>query len=302
MKMFRTHSAALSVGARCASSSAVTRTKRTVRIGGASGFWGDSAIAAPQLLAAGTQLDYLVFDYLAETTLAIMARMKEKRPDAGYATDFVDITMKQIAPTLKKSGVKVISNAGGINPLACKTALEKTLRAVGVDLKVGVVLGDDLLDRSAVLRDTGVAEMFSGERMPDGIKSSNAYLGARPIAALLAEGCDVVITGRCVDSAVTLGACIHEFGWADDQYDALAGGTIAGHIIECGAGSGIRIAHVVRDPNHARGAGSVPRLWMKEPGGILGAHGDPAPDATCAFQARRPLVGCSPIGRNVTAG
>lgn len=206
---------------------------RPVRIGGASAFWGDSALAAPQLLKA-PNVDYLVFDYLAETTMAIMARMREKKPTLGYATDFVDVTMREIAPALAASGVKVISNAGGVNPLACKAALEEVLSSLGVELKVGVVLGDDLLDRSADLCGSAV-EMFDGRPFPDDAKSVNAYLGAKPIAALLAEGCDVIISGRAVDSAVTLGACMHEFGWKDDAYDALSGATLAGHIIECGA-------------------------------------------------------------------
>ena len=206
---------------------------RVVRIGGASAFWGDSAFAAPMLLKA--PLDYLVFDYLAETTMAIMAKMKEKRPESGYALDFVDITMRQIAPQLESTGVKVIANAGGINPLACKAALDKVLGELGVNLKVGVVLGDDLQAHADTLRAAGVAEMYSGATLPDQLTSINAYLGARPIAALLDRGCDIVLTGRVVDSAVTLGACMHEFGWRDDEYDRLAGASLAGHIIECGA-------------------------------------------------------------------
>ena len=141
--------------------------KQTIRIGGASGFWGDSAIATPQLLAPGTKLDYLVFDYLAETTLAIMSRMRAKDPAAGYATDFISM-MNDHSSTLKTQGVKVIANSGGINPLACKAALEHVLRKNGVDLKVGVVMGDELLDRSAALRERGVREMFSDKLMPAG--------------------------------------------------------------------------------------------------------------------------------------
>ncbi|KAL1523698.1 hypothetical protein AB1Y20_018629, partial [Prymnesium parvum] len=205
-----------------------------VRIGGASAFWGDSAIAVPQLLGGPEKLDFLVFDYLAETTLAIMAYMREKDSSQGYATDFVDTTIKRHAAQIKAEGVRLISNAGGMNPLGCKAAIEAELAAQGVDLKVGVVLGDDLVAQAAALR-PHVTDMYTGAPFPAHVKSVNAYLGARPIAALLDEGCDIVLTGRVVDSAVTLGACMHAFGWADHEYDRLAGGTIAGHLIECGA-------------------------------------------------------------------
>ena len=217
-------------------STSVTAKKKSVRIGGASGFWGDTAVAAPQLLKGGN-IDYLVFDYLAETTMAILAKMHEKKPELGYATDFVAVTMKHIAKQCKASGVKVIANAGGVNPLACKAALEAVLDAQGVDLKVGVVLGDDLLPRAEELRALASdVDLFDGTgSFPSKPLSINAYLGARPIAELLTQGCDVVITGRVVDSAVTLGACMHEFGWDDLEYDALSGATLAGHIIECGA-------------------------------------------------------------------
>lgn len=220
---------------RRASTSVLSNKK--IRVGCASGFWGDSAVAAPQLLKGG-KLDYLVFDYLAETTMAILAKMRQKKPDLGYATDFVAVTMTQIAEQCKTCGVKVIANAGGVNPLACKAALEAVLASQGVDLKVGVVIGDDLTSRSEELRNSGLVaqDLFQGTgSFPANPLSINAYLGARPIAQLLDEGCDVVITGRVVDSAVTLGACMHEFGWGDDEYDSLSGATLAGHIIECGA-------------------------------------------------------------------
>jgi hypothetical protein len=192
-----------------------------IRVGGACGFWGDSMIAAPQLLQGG-DLDYLVFDYLAEITLSIMAKARAKDPDLGYATDFVDLIARQFE-LLKAKGVKVISNAGGVNPSACARALKARADAAGCDLKIAVVLGDDLMDRAA------------GLGAPGEPWSANAYLGARPIAAALAMGADIVITGRCVDSAVTLGACMHEFGWAPDDFDRMAAGSLAGHILECGA-------------------------------------------------------------------
>lgn len=211
--------------------------REVVRIGGASGFWGDTAIAVPQLLGAA-ELDYLVFDYLAEVTMSILAAQRAKDPDSGYATDFVQIMMREALPTLKRRGIRVVANAGGVNPLACRDALLALASELGIELKVGVVLGDDLRARADEFTAAGVTEMFSGAAFPSPAKrvaSINAYLGAFPIARALDAGCDVVITGRCVDSAVTLGVLIHEFGWTEAQLDQLAQGTLAGHLIECGA-------------------------------------------------------------------
>ncbi|WP_213956595.1 MULTISPECIES: acyclic terpene utilization AtuA family protein [unclassified Variovorax] len=206
---------------------------KVVRIGGASGFWGDSMVAAPQLVKLG-RLDYLVFDYLAETTMAILAAARAKKPEMGYATDFVDIAMKSVLAEVKRQGIKVISNAGGINPHACAEALRALAAAEGISLRIAVVEGDDVSARMPELRANGARDMFTGESLPEKVLSANAYLGATPIAAALAAGAEVVITGRCVDSAVTLGALMHEFGWGPDQYDQLASGSLAGHIIECG--------------------------------------------------------------------
>jgi len=206
---------------------------RTIRVGGASGFWGDSGIAAPQLIAGGN-LDYLVFDYLAEITMSIMARQRAKDPDGGYARDFVAL-VDEHRDLLRERGIKVISNAGGVNPLACAAALRERLTTAGSPLRVSAIVGDDILHLADSLRSIGVTDMFTGTSFPEQPLSANAYLGATPIAAALAQGADIVITGRCVDSAVTLGACIHEFGWTDADLDALAGGSLAGHIIECGA-------------------------------------------------------------------
>ena len=208
-------------------------TRKIVRIGGASGFWGDSAVGAPQLVAAG--IDYLVFDYLAELTMSILINARNKDAALGYATDFVDVAMKSVLRDVAAKGIKVVSNAGGVNPQACAAALGKLCTESGVQLKIAVVEGDDVLERIAPLRERGVTEMFSGAPLPEKVLSANAYLGAIPIAAALARGADVVITGRCVDSAVTLGPLMHEFGWAHDDYDMLAQGSLAGHIIECGA-------------------------------------------------------------------
>ncbi len=206
---------------------------RIIRIGGASGFWGDSMVAAPQLVEHG-RLDYLVFDYLAETTMAILAGARRKRPELGYATDFVDIAMKSVLPGIVRQGIKVVANAGGINPQGCADALSALAASVGLSPRIAVVTGDDVSGEMPRLRAAGVADMFTGEALPERILSANAYLGALPVAKALAEGADIVITGRCVDSAVTLGPLIREFGWAVDDHDLMAAGSLAGHIIECG--------------------------------------------------------------------
>src|SRR5262249_11451727 len=199
-----------------------------------SGFWGDTETAAAQLVHHG-KVDYLVSDYLAEVTMSILAAQKLKNPQAGYATDFVSVVMAPLAREIAEHKIKVITNAGGVNPLACRDAVLKACAAAGVALKVAVVLGDDLLPRIEELRGLDLREMDTGAALPARITSMNAYLGGFPIARALSEGADVVITGRCVDSAVTLGALIHAFGWTMDDHDRLAAGTLCGHIIECGA-------------------------------------------------------------------
>lgn len=211
----------------------------TITIGGASGYWGDAALATPQLLAV-EGLDYLVYDYLAEVTMSIMARARAADPEQGYATDFVSAAMAPNLQRIAACGVKVIANAGGVNPRACAEALRKLIADQGLDLVVATVLGDDLMPRVQELADRSgkgaIREMFSAAAFPDParVASANAYLGAFPIAECLRRGADIVITGRCVDSAVTLGACIHAFGWQPQDFDRLAQGSLAGHILECG--------------------------------------------------------------------
>lgn len=207
------------------------RTK-PLRIGCATGFWGDSEAGATQLVMHGG-IDYLVFDFLAEITMSLLARARVKSPDTGFAHDFVRI-VASLAGELKSRGIKVVSNGGGVNPKACGEALSKQLQALGIDLKVAVVEGDDLSARGDEFRAAGVREMFSDAAMPSQFLSINAYLGAQPIAAALDAGADIVITGRVVDSAVALGPLVHEFGWSWGDWDKLATGSLAGHVIECG--------------------------------------------------------------------
>ena len=192
-------------------------------------------MATPQLLAAGG-LDYIVYDYLAEITMSIMARARARDQNRGFATDFVDAVLKPHLADIAAQGVKLISNAGGVNPQACAAAVTHLIDGVGLDLTVAVVTGDDLMADKAVFAQRGFTEMFSDQDFPDpeATASINAYLGAFPIAQALALGADIVITGRCVDSAVTLGACIDAFGWKPDEFNRLAGGSLAGHILECG--------------------------------------------------------------------
>lgn len=211
----------------------MTAMSKIVRIGCGAGFWGDSPEGPAQLVRKG-EIHYLVMDYLAEITMSILARMKAKKPELGYATDFVTMVMKPLAKEIAAKKIRVVTNAGGVNPDVCRDALLAVFKEAGVDLKVAVVRGDDLSARADAYRTAGTVEMFSGAAMPEKLASVNAYLGAFPIAAALDEGADVVITGRVVDSAVVLGPLIHEFGWKPGDYDLLSAGSLAGHIVECG--------------------------------------------------------------------
>jgi hypothetical protein len=206
---------------------------RTVRIGCAAGFYGDSQLSARQLVDTGN-IDYLVFDYLAEITMAILAKQRAKNPNMGFALDFVTVAMKDVLADCAAKGIKVVANAGGVNVPACIAALEQLCAEQNLDLRIGGVYGDDLLQREDLAR-TSMRENQTGEALPETLASMNAYLGARPIADALAAGADVVVTGRVVDSAVMLGPLMYEFDWAETDYDQLAQGSLCGHVIECGA-------------------------------------------------------------------
>ncbi len=214
-------------------SSVCKNISKTIRIGGASGFWGDSSVGASQLVQLG-QVDYVVFDYLAELTMSVLAAARLKNPELGYATDFVTVTMKAILQDVVAKNIKIVSNAGGMNPHACAAALAVIAAEQGVSIRIAVVEGDDVLPLIPALREKGVQELQSGAPLPERLLSANAYLGAAPIKQALDAGAQVVITGRCVDSAVTLGVLMHEFDWGFDELDKLAQGSLAGHLIECG--------------------------------------------------------------------
>ncbi len=205
--------------------------EKIIRIGGASGAWGDSPGALPQLLNAG--VDYLMMDYLAEVTMSLLARARLKDPAAGYPPDAVAY-LGAALPEIAARGVKIASNAGGVNPAACKRALEAKIAELGLALSVAMVEGDDVLPLLPQLREMDTREAVSGAALPEKLLTANAYLGALPVKAAFDAGADIVITGRCADSALALGILMHEFGWTETNYDELASGSLVGHILECG--------------------------------------------------------------------
>ncbi|MBI3448672.1 MAG: DUF1446 domain-containing protein [Acidobacteria bacterium] len=211
----------------------------TVRIGNGQGFWGDSVDAPVRLVREGP-LDYLTLDYLAEVTMSIMQKLKRRNPEAGYASDFVEL-IRRILPEIREKGIRVVANAGGVNPAACLKALSKVAREAGVTgMKVGSVAGDDILPRLDEILASGVplANMDDGRPLSairPRVEAANVYLSSFPIAEALGGGARVVVTGRSTDPGLTLGPLIHEFGWKAGDWDRLAAGTVAGHILECGA-------------------------------------------------------------------
>ena len=209
--------------------------KQKVRIGGASGALIDSTIGAPQLIERG-QVDYLIFDYMAELATQMYAKAKELNPQAGYSTEFTESIWKDNVQAIAARGIKIVASAGGLNPQRCRERMEELAREVGVKLNIALVEGDDLMGLVGKEGWRQFADMFDGARLPPAEKvvSMNAYLGGRAVAEALARGADVVVTGRVADSALALGPLMHEFGWKDTDYDLLAAGSLAGHIIECG--------------------------------------------------------------------
>ncbi len=214
--------------------------KQTVRVAGGQGFWGDS-LDAPRAQVEGGQVDYLMLDYLAEVTMSILQKQKERDPSMGYARDFIG-AMDSVLTAVAERGVRVIANAGGVNPPSCAAAVRElaTSRGVRDKLRIAVVTGDDLLGRLDELIDSGhpLANMETGEPLSairDRVLSANAYIGSAPIVDGLARGANVVITGRSTDTALTMAPLRHEFGWGATDWNLLAAGIVAGHIIECGA-------------------------------------------------------------------
>src|SRR5215813_6422564 len=214
--------------------------KQKIRIAAGQGFWGD-LLDAPVRQVEGGPIDYLMLDYLAEVTMSIMQKQIARDPNAGYARDFVPL-MKEILPACVDRNIRVTANAGGVNVRGCANAVRDVARELGLSgkVKIAIVTGDDILDRLDEMLNRGIElrNMDTGEPLRtvrDRIQSANAYLGAAPIVAGLKQGARVVITGRATDTGLTLAPMMHEFGWAADDWNKLAAGTIAGHIIECGA-------------------------------------------------------------------
>jgi hypothetical protein len=285
---------------------------KCVRVGNGCGFWGDNR-DAPVALAEHGRLDYLTLEYLAELTMSILALQKARDPEAGYAHDFLDV-LERLGPALKaQPNLKIVTNAGGMNPWACAARAREVLDRAGLaDRAVAVVRGDDLLPRLDDLLACGhtLAHLDTGQPLRavrDRVVSANAYLGSPPLALALAQGAAVVITGRVADAALTLAPAAHEHGWAWNDWDRLAAGTVAGHLIECGAqatgglwcnwqeiddlaGAGYPVAEIeasgtfrLTKPPHTGGA--VNRETVAEQ--LLYEVGDPAayltPDVTADF-------------------
>jgi hypothetical protein len=214
--------------------------KQNIRIAAGQGFWGDLP-DAPVRQVEGGPIDYLMLDYLAEVTMSIMQKQKARDPNAGYARDFIPL-MKRILPACVERNIKVTANAGGVNVRGCANALIEVARELGLagKIRIGIVTGDDILPRIDELLSRGIELRNMDTEEPlamvrDSIQSANVYLGAAPMVEALQQGAQIVITGRATDTGLTLAPLIHEFGWAADDWNRLSAGTIAGHIIECGA-------------------------------------------------------------------
>jgi len=226
--------------------------KKKIRIGNASGYWGDDLSALKRQLTGGP-LDYITMDFLAEVTMSILQRQRKSHPDLGYAVDFI-YQLEECLPLIVSKGIRVISNAGGINPIGMGRRIIEISRKLGLDIKVGVVYGDDIVGQLYELSAAGerfvnmeTGEDFYGVR--SGITSANIYLGAEPVVKALDAGCHIVVTGRVTDTGITVAPMIHEFSWSMDDWDKMAAGVVAGHLIECGSqvsGGNITDWHEIR--------------------------------------------------------
>lgn len=215
---------------------------KAVRVGGGMGYWGDD-ISAPLRLVRDGGIDYLVMDFLAEVTMSILQKQRRRDPNAGYASDVIDV-VRSVLPEAVSRGVKIVCNAGGVNPLACARAVAAVADELGFSdqVRVAAITGDDLLDRVAELQAAGVSleNTETGEPLSaigDRLSSANAYIGAEPVVTALREGATIVVAGRMADPSLTLGPLRYEFGWTADDWDHLAAGIVAGHLVECGAHS-----------------------------------------------------------------
>jgi len=216
--------------------------KQTVRVAGGQGFWGDLLTAPVDQVRKGP-IDYLMLDYLAEVTMSILQKQMNRDPQAGYARDFVEL-IREILPDCVEKNIKVLSNAGGVNVTGCAEAIATVARELGLQgkVKIGVVTGDDVLDRLDSFLEQGVEINSMDDGTPlaairDKVQSANVYLGAEALVEALGKGANVIVGGRLTDTGLTLAPLMHEFGWSFNDWDKVSAGTIAGHIIECGAQS-----------------------------------------------------------------
>ena len=207
--------------------------KDVVRIGSGTGFFLDSALSMVQLLKDNPP-DYIMFDHMAEGMMSHCLMQIQQAPEMGYSTAFIDVHVGPYLKQIMDAGVKIISNAGGLNPHGAAKALQERGQELGLSPKIVVVTGDDLRDRLKDFANGGYRDMFNDEPWPEKILAANAYFGGFPIAEALKMGADIVITGRVVDSGLALGPLIHEFGWTRTDYDRLGAGTAIGHLLECG--------------------------------------------------------------------
>ncbi len=295
--------------------------RRTIRIGNAGGYWGDDPGALKRQIEGGP-LDYVTIDYLAEVTMSILQAQRAKQPELGYAVDFLD-QLRECLPLMVEHGVKVITNAGGINPLGLGRKIRELAGELGLRVTVGVVDGDDIVGRLDELRAAGesFANMESGEAfddVQDQVTAANVYFGAEPVVAALAAGCQVIVTGRVTDTGITLAPMIHEFGWQEDDWDHLAAGIVAGHIIECGtqatggnltdwhevphlATIGFPIIEMGDDgvfevTKHARTGGLVNEKTVKEQ--LVYEMGDPSQYISPDVIARFDTIALAEVGKN----